>query len=285
MTAGMTRRDFLKLTSVGTLAVAFGWGLEACGDGEKVAEFFTPEQRATLGAAAARILPGAGEAGAVPYIERLLTAFEYDPPLIFAGGPFSGRQPFADNEQGAPSDDFPENEFARFLPLPRAKEIGWRVRLYGSANVPGGDFNDAVLEPVTGYRDLYQQGLQELDAKARELAGKSFVELTPEQQDQALAGVDQAFAGQLAEHAVESMYAAPEYGGNADLLGWQSIGFEGDSQPLGYSLFNESSSEYEELAEHPVSTENPDEDFGGLQGEVLEFIEGIALGQGGRRFF
>ena len=31
------------------------------------------------------------------------------------------------------------------------------------------------------------------------------------------------------------MYGAPEYGGNRDLVGWRSIGFEGDVQPRGYT--------------------------------------------------
>ena len=39
----------------------------------------------------------------------------------------------------------------------------------------------------------------------------------------------------LHEHACEGMYAAPEYGGNRDLVGWRYIGFEGDVQPRGFS--------------------------------------------------
>jgi hypothetical protein len=31
------------------------------------------------------------------------------------------------------------------------------------------------------------------------------------------------------------MYGPPEYGGNRDLVGWQSIGFEGDVQPRGWT--------------------------------------------------
>jgi len=31
------------------------------------------------------------------------------------------------------------------------------------------------------------------------------------------------------------MYAAPEYGGNRGLAGWQAVGFEGDVQPRGYT--------------------------------------------------
>jgi hypothetical protein len=31
------------------------------------------------------------------------------------------------------------------------------------------------------------------------------------------------------------MYGAPAYGGNRELTGWRTIGFEGDVAPLGYS--------------------------------------------------
>jgi hypothetical protein len=36
--------------------------------------------------------PGAGEAGGADYVDQLLGAFEFDPPRIWAGGPFSGRK-------------------------------------------------------------------------------------------------------------------------------------------------------------------------------------------------
>ena len=36
-------------------------------------------------------------------------------------------------------------------------------------------------------------------------------------------------------HAIEGMYSAPEYGGNAGLVGWRDIGFPGDVQPVGYT--------------------------------------------------
>jgi hypothetical protein len=282
MSVRLSRRDFLKLTAGGSLALALGLNAEACGDGDDAPEFFTSEERTTLEAAVERILTGALAADALVFIERLLTAFDRDPPLIFAGGPFSGRQPFPDVEAGAPSEEFPDNDFERFLPLSRIRELAWRVRIYGSANVEGGDF---VLEPVTGYRDLYRQGVVDLNTKSNDLAGKPFAELSAEQQDEALAAADGAFVTQLVEHVVEGVYAAPEYGGNVDLAGWRSSQFEGDSQPLGYSIFNVTTGEYEELPEHPLSTENPDEDFSSLQGEVLEFIESIAVAQGGQRFF
>ena len=86
--------------------------------------------------------------GAVGYIERLLTAFDVTPPALHAGGPFSGRRPGAT-----------QNDFARFLPLSRVSEAGWRLRLYGSAGVSGGGPNDKVLGPVRGLRERVKQTL------------------------------------------------------------------------------------------------------------------------------
>ena len=70
--------------------------------------FFTAHEFATLEALCDRILPadgdpGARELGAATYIEALLTAFDRPVPLIFAGGPFSNRNPFPDNVTGTPS--------------------------------------------------------------------------------------------------------------------------------------------------------------------------------------
>jgi hypothetical protein len=37
------------------------------------------------------------------------------------------------------------------------------------------------------------------------------------------------------------------------------VGLEGDSAPLGYSIFSRARNDYVERARHPVSTPNPDE--------------------------
>ena len=54
------------------------------------------------------------------------------------------------------------------------------------------------------------------------------------EQDARLAAIPE-FRDLLYQHAVEGAYAAPEYGGNHDLHGWQAIGFPGDVQPRGYT--------------------------------------------------
>ena len=285
MERGLSRRQFLKVSAAGTVLLASGLSLEACGEGTAPVRFFSAHHHDTLAAAAERILPAGSDSGVAEYIERLLTAFEHDPPRIFAGGPYSGRLPYPDTTTGGPSADKPVDSFERFLPLTRVQEIAWRVRIYGSANVPGGGYNDAVLGATKGWRAIYQEGLAALDAQSRDQFGKRFVAIDAASQDQALAAVDAEFVSTLTEHTVEALFAAPEYGGNRELIGWRMMRFEGDSQPLGYSIYDEGSKTFRERPDHPLSTPNPDEEYGGFNPDVFEFVNTIATGQGGRRFF
>ena len=101
---GPNRRLFLKVVS----AVPAVFVLPACGDNKTVPHFLTDTERRALKAIANAIVPkddhgpGAGDLGAVDYIDQLLSAFEYDPPRILAAGPFSDRQPFPADD-GSPS--------------------------------------------------------------------------------------------------------------------------------------------------------------------------------------
>src|SRR5436190_892648 len=48
-------------------------------------EFFSPLERIALAKLCDSIVPGAAKLGSVNYIETLLTAFDSDPPKIYAG--------------------------------------------------------------------------------------------------------------------------------------------------------------------------------------------------------
>ena len=176
--------------------------------------FFSDDEHVVIAAACARLIPsgegpGATEAGIADYIDGLLGAFAVDPPRIWAGGPYSGRH-------GGAAD------FSAFTRLSRLDELAWRMRIEGSLNLAEREFNG----PVVGLQERYRDGLAAL--------GADFVALGPEEQDERLRE-NSAFTALLYEHACEGMYGAPEYGGNRDLVGWRSIGFEGDVQPRGYS--------------------------------------------------
>lgn len=153
--------------------------------------------------------PGAAALGAVDYIDGLLGAFGFDPPRIFAGGPFSGRR-------GG------DASFADFLPLRPLEELAWRTRIEGSQDRPEREFNG----PVKGWQELYREGIAAL--------GGDFAEVDGEEQDRRLAGA-LTFRTLLYSHANEGCYGAPEYGGNRDGRGWAAISFPGDAQPRGYT--------------------------------------------------
>lgn len=239
--------------------------------------FFTTPELATLTALCDRILPpdadpGAALLGAPAYIERLLTIFDSDRPEVFAGGPYSGRNPYPDYRTGEPSRVFPRNGFRRGIAPSPAQELFWRAEILGSEAAGLPPHLDAQRGgPRRGLRELYREGLAAVDAAAIAAAGVPFAQLTTAEQDDLLHQLDgphglppdpvrgQTFLDLVIAHTLEGCFGAPEYGGNAGGQGWRMIGIEGDSQPLGYSLFSLRDGAYHERPEHPMSTANPDE--------------------------
>ena len=208
----------------------------------RVLRFFTSHQAAVVQAATARIAPGprddpaeaghpgAREADVTGYIDTMLGALQEDNPPIFAGGPWSNR-----HTSGPDLMD-------RFVPLDPVARIAWRKRL-------------------AGWQQQYTKGIAALD----KLAGGDFTKATPDHQDKILAKASvSAFTGLLFEHTIEGLYAAPEYGGNRGLAGWQEIGFPGDSQPRGYT-----SDEVERSDGHDPVTGT------GIVGDVLKLLGAI----------
>jgi hypothetical protein len=152
---------------------------------------------------------GGAAAGVADYVDLTLGAFAFDPPRIWAGGPYSGR--FG----GAAG-------FDEFLPLSRVEELAWRTRIEGSRGIGEREWNG----PVRGWQDIYREGIATL--------GPNFLDIEGDEQDAALAAVPE-LQQLLFEHACEACYGPPEYGGNRDLAGWRAIGYAGDVQPRGWS--------------------------------------------------
>ena len=175
--------------------------------------FLTNDELRTLDAACNRLIPplddhpGATALGAAAYIDAMLGAFTFDPPRIWAGGPFSGR---------AGGDA----QFEQFLPPSRVEALAWRTRIEGSQGIAEREFNG----PVVGWQQQYRDGVAAL--------GNDFADQDADEQDRRL-DADPAFKHVLYRHACEGCYGAPEYGGNRDLAGWRAIGWEGDVQPRG----------------------------------------------------
>jgi gluconate 2-dehydrogenase gamma chain len=86
---------------------------------------------------------------------------------------------------------------------------------------------------------LYRKGLAGLDKYCKtNRGGKMFAELSAEQQDDVLKGVEagkikfddvdaEGFFGALLKHVPEGFFSDPIHGGNRDMVGWKMIGFPG----------------------------------------------------------
>jgi len=177
--------------------------------------WLTDHEHAVVAAAADRLIPpgdghpGARAAGVADYVDQLLGAFTFDPPRIWAGGPFSGR---AGGDAG----------FTTFLPLSRLEELAWRTRIEGSLGIQERERNGTVV------------GLQARYREAVAALGADFCDVDDDERDARLAR-DAEFRALLYEHACEGTYGAPEYGGNRDTSAWSAIAYDGDAQPRGYT--------------------------------------------------
>ena len=208
----VSRRAVLGGLSLLPLAAAMRGALPAA-SADPGYRFLTPHQAAVLDAATRRLIPGpedclvelgspgAHEANVVNYLDRMLSVFDVTPADVHAGGPWSNR--------AGGSQDF----MAVFVPLNRAQTYGWQQR-------------------ITQLRNQYTSGIALLD----QLAGGDFTAVKPAKQDLILVqGQATTFTNVLFGHTIEAMYSVPEYGGNANLVGWKDIKYPGDSQPRGYT--------------------------------------------------
>ena len=164
--------------------------------------FLMPHQAAVLDAATRRLIPGPQDCPVVVnYRDRMLSVFDVAPADVHAGGPWSNR--------AGGSQDY----MATFVPLNRVQAYAWQQRL-------------------TQLRNQYTSGIALLDQQA----GGDFTAIQAVKQDLILAhGPATTFANILFGHTIEAMYSVPEYGGNANLVGWRDIKYPGDSQPRGYT--------------------------------------------------
>jgi gluconate 2-dehydrogenase gamma chain len=164
----------------------------------------------------------------------------------------------------AAESDVLEAIVARLIPSdaigPGAKEAG-AVRY----------IDRALGGALASSRQSYAAGLAAVDQYARTSRGRAFADLLPEDQDALLseveAGTAPGFAGGstafftlVRAHTIEGTFCDPYYGGNANFVGWDLIGYPGvrtivsaDDQRLGadpppnhksaydYDMFNKAS--------------------------------------------
>ena len=251
------RRGLLKLAGVaGVLHV-----LPACA-GRSSPLFLSEPERTSLAHLADLVIPpddapGGAALGAVLYIDRLLSGDG----LVFGSGPFSGRTPFPD-ARGLPTSLYPEDRFAVAEPLERVQAQALLRLLDGvSASDPS---RDPAVPPFPGLRALFRTGLAGVTATTT------------------LEDLESDFVDALVELVSEGAFAAPEYGGNTDLKGWQMVGYEGDRMPLGFSTFDEVAGAYREDKNAPVSTKDPHRDPAPIDADVESFLGTAIAVLGGR---
>src|SRR6059036_2338781 len=109
----------------------------------------------------------------------------------------------------------------------------------GAAEARAAHYIDRALTgPLASSRAAYSAGLAAVDAYARASKGAPFAELSAKDQDSILSAMEQntatgftpnsaAFFNLLRTHTIEGTFCDPYYGGNANFVGWDLIGYPG----------------------------------------------------------
>jgi gluconate 2-dehydrogenase gamma chain len=91
---------------------------------------------------------------------------------------------------------------------------------------------------LASLRDVYRSGLTSVDAYARGSKGAAFAALSPADQDAVLRDVETnvatgfvpdaaTFFNLVRAHTIQGTFCDPYYGGNANFVGWDLIGYPG----------------------------------------------------------
>jgi gluconate 2-dehydrogenase gamma chain len=111
----------------------------------------------------------------------------------------------------------------------------------GAKEARAARYIDRALDgALASYRDDYSVGLAAINvyARSRKSSAKSFADLSVEQQDALLGELEQdvelgfipssaAFFSLIRAHTLQGMFCDPIYGGNANMVGWDLIGYPG----------------------------------------------------------
>ena len=147
--------------------------------------------------------------------------------------------------EAANSVDLPQFQF--FSPEQAAEIEAAAAQIIPADDTPGARearviyFIDRALVTFDKEKQAaYQQGVQGLQAKAREIfpQAKTFAGLTSPQQIEVLRAIEKTdFFEMLRVHTIVGFFARPEYGGNYNQVGWKLIGLEAKmtyEPPFGY---------------------------------------------------
>jgi len=79
-------------------------------------------------------------------------------------------------------------------------------------------------------RSAYTTGLAAVNTQAQSSKGAAFAKLSPADQDAVLTNIQQnsaPFFNMVRTHTIQGTFSDPFYGGNANFIGWEMIGYPG----------------------------------------------------------
>jgi len=88
----------------------------------------------------------------------------------------------------------------------------------------------ALSGALKSSRAAYTTGLAAVNAQAQSLKNAAFSRLSPADQDAVLTNIQQtagAFFNLVRNHTIQGTFSDPFYGGNANFIGWDLIGYPG----------------------------------------------------------
>jgi gluconate 2-dehydrogenase gamma chain len=102
----------------------------------------------------------------------------------------------------------------------------------------------ALTGPLRSSREAYAAGLAAIDAYAQSKKGAAFARLAAPDQDAVLTDMEKnvatgfvpnaaSFFNLVRAHTIQGTFCDPYYGGNADFVGWDLIGFPGLRMAVG----------------------------------------------------
>jgi gluconate 2-dehydrogenase gamma chain len=115
----------------------------------------------------------------------------------------------------------------------------------GAAEARAAHYIDRALTgPLRTSRDAYAAGLAAIDDYARAAKGAAFAKLSPRDQDAVLTDVESnvatgftpnaaTFFNLVRTHTIQGTFCDPYYGGNANFIGWDLIGYPGLRMAVG----------------------------------------------------
>ena len=99
----------------------------------------------------------------------------------------------------------------------------------GAAEAGAAVYIDRALAGwLASSRDMYVAGLTTIDETAQAKSGKRFADLAAAEQDAVLATIEPTpFFALVRAHTIQGTFCDPAYGGNANFVGWDLIGYPG----------------------------------------------------------